>query len=679
MTADRPTDRYQPALDGLRACAVAAVIAYHLGMRWMRGGYLGVDLFFVLSGYLITGLLVDEWEKGGAIRLRAFWARRARRLFPALLVVLVAIGAWVAFGGPGIDRYPLRADGLATLFYSANWHAIAAHRSYFARFAAPSPLEHTWSLAIEEQFYALWPLVVIGLLAVSRRIRRFPLVATSALALASAAAMALLFHPGQDPSRVYFGTDTRAFELLVGAGLAFALASRPRLSPSGQRALHATAIVAATAIGGLWATAGGPPAWMFRGGMVGAAGLVAVMVWSVTEADRGWLGRLLSLRPLRWLGRVSYGLYLWHWPVVVIVSPATTTLRGPALDAARIGLTLALATISFYLVELPIRIGKLAGWPARVLAPTATGATAAVLLMATLPTAAAVATVTAAPPASTAVAPAASPLPPGTDPGPSPIKLPAGRVISPSDPLRVMLIGDSVMYDDEPAITAALQATGMAQTTELAFPGWGLTRGSGWRTDWPSNLARFRPDIVMGTWSWDDSAARADLAGYAELLDEGITVLTSGPHAAAGVVLLEFPRGGPRLGQTAAQAASEESGRGAWNLVASQRAAAHPGQVSFLPVAASLDIDGRFSTWLQNGDGSWARARKIDALHLCPTGAARLATAVAGQLAVAVGFPAPAPSWWSGRWSRDPRYDNPPGSCPDDQPPAGFAQQLTSA
>ena len=164
-----------PALDGLRALAVAAVIAYHLDYRWAGGGYLGVDLFFVLSGFLITGLLVSEDAATGSIRLGSFWARRAKRLLPGLLVMLVALCAYIAISGPqpGLDLAQLRGDDLAAIFYFANWHLLFAHQPYFAQFAAPSPLQHTWSLAIEEQFYLLWPLVLVVFLPVGLY-RRFP-------------------------------------------------------------------------------------------------------------------------------------------------------------------------------------------------------------------------------------------------------------------------------------------------------------------------------------------------------------------------------------------------------------------------------------------------------------------------------------------------------------------------
>ena len=200
-----------PALDGLRAFAVLGVMAYHLGLGWASGGYLGVDLFFVLSGFLITSLLVEEWRGTGRIRLGAFWGRRARRLLPALFLVLIAVAlyAWlngrlatVATGGAAIDLSGLRDDAFATLFYVANWHLVLVHQSYFAQFSAPSPLQHTWSLAIEEQFYVIWPLVVVGIYKIApRRWRTVGVTVAVVGAAASAIAMAVLYHVGSDPSR----------------------------------------------------------------------------------------------------------------------------------------------------------------------------------------------------------------------------------------------------------------------------------------------------------------------------------------------------------------------------------------------------------------------------------------------------------------------------------------------
>jgi peptidoglycan/LPS O-acetylase OafA/YrhL len=214
---------YQPALDGLRAVAVLAVMLYHGQVAWVRGGWLGVDLFFVLSGYLITSLLLAEWATSGGIDLKGFWSRRARRLLPALFTTLAAVAAYGAFLAPPDTLARLRWDGLATLGYVANWRLLASHQSYFEQFADPSPLRHMWSLGIEEQYYLLWPLLLLGALRLARGRPRPLLWGTLVAALASALAMAALYRPGGDPSRVYYGTDTRAHTLLVGCLLALVL------------------------------------------------------------------------------------------------------------------------------------------------------------------------------------------------------------------------------------------------------------------------------------------------------------------------------------------------------------------------------------------------------------------------------------------------------------------------
>ena len=213
------TIRYVPALDGLRALAVVAVMLYHGGVSWLPGGFLGVDLFFVLSGYLITTLLVTERARWGSIDLLAFWARRGRRLLPALFLMLIAVAVYAATLAPTNQQATIRGEGLATLLYVSNWWAIVHGHSYFDQFLQPSPLTHTWSLAIEEQWYLLFP-VVLSLLLVRRQVPRWLTWVLAGGALASAAWMAHLFHPGTDPSRAYFGTDSRVQDLFVGAALA---------------------------------------------------------------------------------------------------------------------------------------------------------------------------------------------------------------------------------------------------------------------------------------------------------------------------------------------------------------------------------------------------------------------------------------------------------------------------
>ena len=231
--ATRPSSSHIPGLDGLRAVAVAAVLLFHAGFHWMPGGFLGVDVFFVLSGFLITSLLLREFERSGRISLRSFWARRVRRLFPALLVLLAAVSVYAGLAGAD-GRRPLSLDGLAALGYFANWRFVFSHQGYFARTGPPSLLQHTWSLSIEEQFYVVWPLV-LALLLRRRRPRRAVLAVALTGAVASAVAMALLA-PGGDHSRAYYGSDTHAQGLLIGAALAVVLARAPALSARARRA-----------------------------------------------------------------------------------------------------------------------------------------------------------------------------------------------------------------------------------------------------------------------------------------------------------------------------------------------------------------------------------------------------------------------------------------------------------
>ena len=217
-----PSIPYQPALDGLRGVAVAAVLLYHGGVTWMDGGFLGVDIFFTLSGFLITTLLLVEWGRTRTIRLGAFWLRRARRLLPALGLVLLGIALYAAFVASQGQLAGIRTDSFSTIGYVANWRFVLSGQGYFEEFATPSPFRHMWSLAIEEQFYLVWPFIVLGLLHWRPKLRFLTRLFVGS-AVASALLMAVLFRSDRDPSRVYYGTDTRAQALLVGAALAAAL------------------------------------------------------------------------------------------------------------------------------------------------------------------------------------------------------------------------------------------------------------------------------------------------------------------------------------------------------------------------------------------------------------------------------------------------------------------------
>jgi len=374
---------YQPALDGLRAFAVASVIAYHFGAGWMTGGFLGVDAFFVLSGFLITSLLLSEWGRRRHIDLPGFWARRARRLLPALLLVLGAIALYAVVLAPTDQLRSLRADGLASLFYVANWRFVLSGQSYFALFTLPSPMRHLWSLAIEEQFYLVWPLVVLACLRIGRGSRTVLAGVCVAGIAASVAVMAMLYEPA-DPSRAYYGTDARAHTILVGALLALLLARRRPRTRSAGRGLHVLGVVVHADCQRACVSVTNQRSDMYHGGSLLFAIAVAVVIASAVQPGHSPLRAFLSLGLLRWIGMISYGLYLWHWPATVVLNESRTGLSGAPLAALRLAVTVGAAALSFYLVEQPIRRGALRGWKARVALPTGFATAAALLVVTTV-------------------------------------------------------------------------------------------------------------------------------------------------------------------------------------------------------------------------------------------------------------------------------------------------------
>jgi len=372
---DRPAGtggRGIPALDGVRALAVLGVLADHAGVPGLSGGFVGVDVFFVLSGFLITSLLLDEHRRTGRVDLGAFWARRARRLLPALTVLVAAVALGRRLFAPD-SVGGLRYDALSALGWVANWRFAAAKTDYFAQGGAASPLQHTWSLGVEEQYYLVWPLVLTAvtvLLAHRSRasVRRLATLATvgvlATVGAIASAAEAVWLSGNAAPGRVYFGSDTRAQALLAGAAAAAVFARRWPLSdgPSrpagtrkrGQLAAAAAAMAGLAALVVLAHTASGAPA-DFRHALLTAAALASVaLVVGVTLAQRSPLARLLAMPPLRGLGRISYGVYLWHWPTFLAVDGERTGLTGLPLLTARVAVTLALATASWFLVERPV-------------------------------------------------------------------------------------------------------------------------------------------------------------------------------------------------------------------------------------------------------------------------------------------------------------------------------------
>jgi len=352
--AARPRLAHEPALDGLRGVALVLVVLFHGGVG-LVGGALGVDLFLVLSGYLITALLLAEHDGTGGVDLPAFWARRARRLLPAVLALVAAVAVHAAVTGDASRG--LRLDGLATLGWWSNWRFVAAEQGYFEAFAAPSPLRHTWSLAVEEQWYLLWPPLLV-LLRRGPLARRPVALAGAVVGLAAASALAMAAVAG-NVDRAHFGTDTRAQGLLAGAALAVALRRWPvQAWRRPARAAATGAGVAGAAVVGwmAWRVPGTEP-WLYRGGhslvAAGGAALVAACV-----LPGGPVRRALSLRPLQAVGRRSYGAYLWHWPLFVWVNADSTGLDPWPLLGVRCALTTAATVASWHLVEAPVLEGR---------------------------------------------------------------------------------------------------------------------------------------------------------------------------------------------------------------------------------------------------------------------------------------------------------------------------------
>ena len=350
--------RYLPGLDGIRAIAVLAVIAYHLNFSWAKGGLLGVGVFFVLSGYLITDLLVSEYKRRGGIRLGQFWLKRARRLLPALLVMLfVVVGVVTLFDRSQLTA--LRSDLIPGIFYYSNWWFIFQHVSYFAEFGPPALLGHLWSLAIEEQFYLIWPFVVLAGMKWVRN-RRTQITIVLCAAVASAIEMAVLYVPNH-PTRVYEGTDTRVFALLIGAALALALPrsqSYARITVGARRLLDGAGVVSLLGIFAMFWLTSEYGAFLYRGGLVLLSVLTAILI-AVVVHPAARVGIVLGKDPLRWIGERSYGIYLWHYPVIVLTTPANAP---PNLLRAILQFTasIILAALSWRFIEQPIRHGAIA-------------------------------------------------------------------------------------------------------------------------------------------------------------------------------------------------------------------------------------------------------------------------------------------------------------------------------
>ena len=461
--------QHVPALDGLRGLAVAAVVAFHVGV--LKGGWLGVDLFFVLSGYLISRLLFVEYGAKGRIDLRQFWGRRARRLLPALLCVIVAVAVAERVRGRLIGPAGGRWDVVGALTYTSNWVRLRGGAGYWSQFGPPSLLEHFWSLAIEEQFYLVWPLLMVGVTRLRRGVSTLVLLAST---LVAGGWSLLLFHRTLDASRVYMGTDSRAVALLAGATIASLAEWRPR-SLRSFRALAPGAVV-----GLLLAMAQmqGTRLITYQGGLL-ACTLAATVLMAGVANGKSIFARLLSTRPLRWLGSRSYGIYLWHWPILVGFGVAGHAHKPPLRIVLGVIVSLVVAEASYRVVEMPIRRRGLAafGWrPALlVLGTSMTGAAIAIIAFPIAqPTRIAVAATTAtsftrSPTTTTPTTASTTPISTATmveAPGPTtsssslstssstaltttvPTTTTVALILRPGDhPTRVLIVGDSVGWN----------------------------------------------------------------------------------------------------------------------------------------------------------------------------------------------------------------------------------------
>jgi peptidoglycan/LPS O-acetylase OafA/YrhL/lysophospholipase L1-like esterase len=641
-----------PGLDGLRGLAVIGVLLFHGGFTWAKGGFLGVSTFFTLSGFLITNLLVREFDTTRTIALGRFWVRRFRRLLPAALVAIALIGLIWWRIGTAEQLANLRGDVLGSLAYVANWRFYSAGTSYAELFSAPSPLQHFWSLAIEEQFYLFFPPIVWGVMKVGGR-----RLLTGVLVAAVVVSVGLELLLAGDVDRVYYGTDTRAAELLLGCLLAVWWSGRrPRPTRAAPDLGRERSLTVAADAAGVLALAGVFAAWFLvdqsssrlaQGGFPVYALLTTVVIYAVTRA--GLLAGVLSVPALRGVGLVSYGLYLYHWPIFLLLDEERTGLSVLPLFVVRMAVTGVIAVASYFLLEQPIRRGTMIRTGRQLLTAGVAGAVvvASVGFLVTLD-----------PPRSQIAFGDAeigditesvvTQPPPDTATSTSP---PATGVVADT----VFTLGDSGMLSLTPALTAAFLSTGTTKVIEGAGPGFGLSGEFDWRGDWAATVADDDPDLViimLGGWDLK-FIERNGVDAYAELVDEAVGILSAG---GAKILWLPVMPGDEGLPTTADEVFATLPER-------------FPGVVANPWVGDALaDADGEYPKYL-DVDGRTLVLRGGDGWHLCQDGAQLLAESI-NEAAVELGWSAPTtPGWESGDWRSVDGYDDPPGAC--DPPDSG--------
>ncbi len=615
MTGARVSIPHIRALDGLRGAAVTGVVLYHGDQ--LKGGYLGVDLFFVLSGYLITSLLLAEWRRADRVSLAAFWARRARRLLPALVVVLLGIAIYcVALAAP-TELHRIRFDTLATLGYVANWRSIAAHQSYFDLFTAPSPLQHTWSLAIEEQFYLVWPLLFVGLAAWWKQ--RTPQAVLATAVILGGVSTLLMFglYDATNPNRAYYGTDTRSFALFAGIAIAAAVAIWGHTQLQSSRVLLEMAgVVSLGVLALMWFTLDGKAPGLYRGGFTVAGVAAATVIASVTNPRRGPVGWLLSFPPLCWLGLISYGLYLWHWPVDVVLNADRVGLTGWPLFGVRTAVAIVISVASYFLIEMPIRRGALRPTQWRIAIPAITAGLVAVMIATT----------------------AGAVAPPSV----------SSHDFSPKSTDEIVLLGDSLARSLAPGLDHEGVRVGLGWAPgcrlihgELRFHNQ-FSNDCPWENGWGRLLTNIRPKrvlVLMGVWDLFDvkpygqpdfvkpGSPGWDLAFGAQV--ERLVGIAS--KNGAPVTLLTIPCAG--LASDSAPAVFQAGGADvrrviAANAVIRRLAARHPRNVKLVDLFGFLCPRGVFES------RKAGVATRTDGVHLSEAGANLVSRWLVPQLGI---------------------------------------------
>jgi peptidoglycan/LPS O-acetylase OafA/YrhL len=339
-------------LDGLRGVAVILVIIFHSGLDWLPGGFLGVSVFFTLSGFLITSLLINECENSGRINLKAFWGRRLRRLAPASLVVIAVVIGLASWLSTSIEASRIKGDAISAVLYFSNWRFIYSGHSYGELFASPSPLQHLWSLSIEEQLYVVVPVIIAGLFAVGLRRRGIGVVLLVGVSGSTIATMLISGH-----EHIYYGTHTRAAELLLGAALACLFGQRiEQLATKPARPWSTLYLLPLLGVVLLAKFSTVDSAWVYSGALT-LFGLLSV-VCLIAAIQGGPVRAILSWSVLVRVGEVSYGLYLIHWPVIVWLNTDRLDVNPTALFGAQVVVTVLLTVLSYWLIEQPIRHRK---------------------------------------------------------------------------------------------------------------------------------------------------------------------------------------------------------------------------------------------------------------------------------------------------------------------------------